>query len=293
MKKQEPVIKTADLLTQILSGNWKGKEVKSERSPTQDEVVLGAIEDRVGRGLYSARRTHVESIDQMVNQHLRSHASGEIHQTDECNSLLANIARMKSVAELIKQLFWEYVSCRFCQTQGQDASLVNDWRIAVSKAVPKQPFFEDGHISRQLFDRIVDIFTTKQGGLSDCPVNEDPKGGKVIGTVTDPRIKAIISLRDELVTAEKAIVPISDRKALEAWVLDHKVSDLRIISSRIEVIRQQRKMLVTLMWELVRDGLPEDKANEDHIALGKDWSIVSLPAIESEGFKIIMVGAID
>ena len=153
----------------------------------------------------------------------------------------------------------------------------------MSNDLVELPLFEDGHIARCLFARIVDIFTTEQKSQCICPVHETFKGGKVIGKITDNRVKALAVLLGELNMVGRDLVPVHDIKEIRAWVTDqfnkHKFSDLGTLVIKLNIVSKQVELLNLLVFELVHEDLSLDDSHKTTIGLGEDWSIIQFPDI--------------
>jgi len=246
------------------------KEAGIDGAVKKGDHVIGTVTDLQARLLFLQSQDYVKRLEVAKKEHVKWHLEGkaspsfcaEFHKLDRS---------LTKALELVSGLFWESVDCSFPRNWAE-ADITNDWRLVGSGEEDpdfnRQVLFPDDKSPvRTFFDDIRKALQTTDGDFSadgaSLDAVDEKAGEKVIGKITDPRVKA-------LYCAGKAIrASIKDlRPPVGEEDLSQKHAQLEKFG---EVVDSQ----TSLFWAGVREEVDPDDAH-GNIGLRKDWVVVSL-----------------
>jgi hypothetical protein len=264
MKKKSP-----QSLMRLLTLIFKGKGLKDGFQPdgSQPGRVLGKVEDPLTRSLFYERCAAIDKF----------HAYEHREKRDEARQQTL-FSRLTALTFLLT----EALAAKFPFVNNPEVTVIfsKDWGVIVdSDLFGGVPFEDASSKSRQVFRRLVSIFTKPMKGSADQSFEEVRQGEMVIGKVTDSRIKAIYRLKGELYNERQGMTPeISGIRARLEWMNTQTLGDLTKRGMQIQVLSTQIDNVNDLLFALIREALPS-KAIPQGMALGirKGWKIVAVP----------------
>ncbi|MDE2037827.1 MAG: hypothetical protein KGI69_01215 [Patescibacteria group bacterium] len=268
MKKKKAPLSLMQMFSKIL----KGKGLHDGYNPVQEASgrVIGEL-DPLSRSLFFERSAAIDEVKALKSR----------KKKDE-----AKIDSLSKKAEVLTFLLRESVGVKIPVVTNPDVDLrvSKDWRLSIGSMIDDAvPFEAADRISRQVFGRVLSIFTEPQKGHFEDPPSEAESNEPVIGKVTDPRIKALWHLGSELVKERDSLIPPS---SLEGplrlkWMKAQTLGELLHMGLQIQTLNIQIDQLRAFSFMLTRETVSSKMASPDRaIGLRKGWKIVTVPNSE-------------
>lgn len=233
--------------------------------------VIGTVTDLHTRLLFLSAQDYSNRLAAANEEHEKCHLEGKASPSS-CATFHKLHEKLEKAWKLTFDLFWESVDCSFPRNWSK-TSIMNSWQLVGSEMEDpefnRQILFSDEKSpTRTFFDDIRKALLTTDGdfsadgtGLADV---DEKAGEKVIGKITDPRVKALF-------VAGKAIK--AELKNLRPPVEEE---DFSRKYAQLEKLKEVTKIQASLFWSGVREEVDPENAH-GNIGLRKDWVVVSLP----------------
>ena len=287
-----------DILSLIAAGKYPagGSEPTGEMPP--GFVSRGIVTRRETRNLYAATSLVKKAADRVRIEHFASHLVGN-HSENSCEKAKMQNALLIKRAEALDGLMRISTHDEMVTLYKNDvAAVCKDWHLASSRNTSWNfgVMFPKKHIMTDLTKKVLAIVGGKVLSAKKVVIPiAMKKGEKVIGQVTDPRIKSLIVLSDKLLLAAEAFWPKKNGRrldlesaAFEAWALKKGEEKLGEYGEIMDTIKKASDAVTKIFWVAIRDSI---KDCPDSISLRKDWKVVEDNSPENshqEEIEIIM-----
>lgn len=289
-------MKVFEQICNILTGQCAdlAREPQTDKKP--GEIVLGSITDPTARFFYAFWYEFASQAHATVTGHALKHEKGLVHDESECRASHEKHRSLVKSSDLCRDLFREHVSRQF-PADSDDFAIRKGWRVVLpSDSRPRfqmpwskaKPLFLSGeHPCNTFLADVLGAVTAKEASAEalqkvSLPPYDADVDVKVIGVVTDPRVRMVRVIQDKLTEATRTIFPaFADKAEFDRWLSRFSGSEMVLIERRIKRVQEQSSMANRLFWAGVRETVPM-AGDYPHLGIRDGWSVteMKIPSID-------------
>ena len=270
-----PQIATGNILEIIAlcgSGKFpKGGDVPTDPVPPS-KTVRGTIGRKTSHNIYAAGLWSSLAANAVDVEHGKFHErEGFDVERKKCQHFDDQEHALRARAKILSDLMWLNIQEEIPAMRNNSGSICAKWKLASETDEPwdETKLFPKNNPMDGLVEQIIRIAggsTISTKGISI--ESEIEEGDKVIGTITDERIKSLYALKKDI--TDFAVAQKNNTAQSAA-------------TKAVEIIQD-------IFWRAIRDTVPG--GNVAHIKITKDWVLVEAPLKKSWGLgiEIISVG---
>jgi hypothetical protein len=273
----------------------------SNDAPGIAEIVLGRIEDPRARAIWAFEAGFRATAKDTEEGHQKKHEMSLVHDKAECMEAYRRINRCERYADMLNQLFWQFVYGSFPASQSaSEVAMRANWTAVVgagSRDYNGEPLFPADHPASTFVDDLAAILTGKSSITANGDdLTEVAEGEKLIGVVSSPVALGLYGLTQRNSNSELLGFPKKEEKRGAQRLLDlmSRVvcgdKELKTVAQKVAHIEPQCDLLSRIFWAEVKENLPEPEGGFGSIGLRKGFKVVQAPKSEGDsGVRIIEV----